>query len=117
MNRRDFVTYSEIFNFQDVPYWTPDNPTNEYPRLDYNPTFNHPIIEDRSFIRIQDISLAYNFNESLLERIKLRDMRAYVSVKNLHTFTDWSGYNPERSRTIQDFPFLRTYTVGLDFSF
>lgn len=117
VNRRDFVTYSEIFNFQDVPYWTPDNPTNEYPRLDYNPTFNHPIIEDRSFIRIQDISLAYNFNESLLERIKLRDMRAYVSVKNLLTFTDWSGYNPERSRTIQDFPFLRTYTVGLDFSF
>ncbi|MDO6605680.1 SusC/RagA family TonB-linked outer membrane protein [Arenibacter palladensis] len=117
VNRLDFPTFTERFNIQDVPYWTHNNPTNHYPRLDYAPKFAHPIIEDRSFVRIQDVNLSYNFSPELLERIKLRDLRFYVSAKNLFTFTDWTGYDPENRTTIQNLPFLKTFTLGFDISF
>ncbi|MEM1134367.1 MAG: SusC/RagA family TonB-linked outer membrane protein [Bacteroidota bacterium] len=117
VNRRGFTTFSERFNLQNVPYWAPNNPTNDYPRLDYSAPFDHPILENRGFARIQDISLAYSFNEAFLEKIKLQRLRAYASIKNLYTFTDWSGYNPETQSTIRDLPFLRSFTMGLDLTF
>ena len=117
VNRRGFTTFSERFNVQDVPYWTPNNPTNDYPRLDYSPPFDHPILESRSFMRIQDISLSYSFAEAFVERLRIQNLRLYASAKNLYTFTSWSGYNPETQTTVQDLPFLRSFTIGLDFSF
>lgn len=112
-----FTTFSERFNVQDVPYWTPNRPSNEYPRVDYNASLPHPILEDRSFVRIQDVSLSYTFDETVLSKLKLKSFRLYVSAKNLHTFTSWTGYDPENATTLSDFPFLRTYTVGADFRF
>lgn len=117
VNRKTNTTFSERFNLQDVPYWTPDNPTNEYPRLDYNPVFPHEILEDKSFIRIQDVTLSYRFNDTLLNKIKFEKLRVFASIKNLYTFTKWTGYNPETASTIRDIPFLRSYTIGLDFNF
>jgi len=117
VNRIGFTTFSERFNLQDVPYWTNDNPSNEYPRLDYNPVFGHPIIESRSFVRIQDIRLSYNFANEFTDRLKVSDLKLYAAVKNLYTFTSWSGYNPETASTIRDIPFLRNYTVGVNFNF
>ncbi len=117
VNREGFTTFSERFNLQDVPYWTNDNPSNDYPRLDYSPVFNHAIIESRSFVRIQDITLSYNFKNEVINRLKLSNLKVYGAVKNLYTFTNWSGYNPETASTIRDIPFLRNYTVGVNFNF
>src|SRR3546814_7376944 len=77
------TTTSERFNLQDVPYWRPDRPSNEYPRINYNPSFPHPILEDRSFVRIQDISLAYDFSKSLLDKLGVTGLKLFLSVKNL----------------------------------
>ncbi len=112
-----FTTFSERFNVQDVPYWTPSRPSNEYPRVDYNASLPHPILEDRSFVRIQDVSLSYTFDEAVLSKLKLNSFRLYVSAKNLKTFTNWSGYDPENATTLSNFPFLRSYTLGADFRF
>ncbi|HYH56807.1 MAG TPA: hypothetical protein VD772_09365, partial [Anseongella sp.] len=111
------TTFSERFNLQDVPYWTPDRPSDEYPRINYNPSFPHPVLEDRSFVRIQDVSLSYNFNKAVLDKIGLNGLRLFISAKNLHTFTKWTGYDPENATTLSNFPFLRTYTMGVDFKF
>jgi TonB-linked SusC/RagA family outer membrane protein len=112
-----FTTFTERFNIQDVPYWTPNRPSEKYPRINYIPPFPHPILEDRSFVRIQDVSLSYHFKKTALERIRLNNLTVYVSAKNLYTFTRWTGYDPENATTIADFPLMRTYTVGIDFSF
>lgn len=112
-----FSTWSERFNVQDVPYWTPDNPSNEYPIINYVPSRTHPVLEDRSFVRLQDVSLSYNFDQQLLERLGLQSLRIYVSGKNLHTWTKWSGYDPENSTTLGGFPMLRTMTIGADMKF
>lgn len=112
-----FTTFSERFNLQDVPYWTPNRPSNEYPRIDYNASLPHPILESRSFVRLQDMILSYTFDKSLLRKIKIKNMKAYVSGKNLFTITKWTGYDPENATAIGNFPLLRAYTIGFDFKF
>lgn len=112
-----YTTFSERFNVPDVPYWTPSRPSSDYPRINYNPPLPHPILEDRSFVRIQDVSLSYDFNTAFLDKMRVNGLRLYVSAKNLHTFTSWTGYDPENATTIRGFPFLRTYTLGVDLKF
>lgn len=112
-----FTTFTERFNIQDVPYWTSSRPSNEYPRIDYNPSFPHPILESRSFIRLQDVSLSYSFNQDFLKKAGLKNLRLYASGKNIFTLTKWSGYDPENATGLGDFPFLKSYTVGIDFKF
>ena len=112
-----FTTYSERFNLINVPYWTPSNPTNEFARINYNPVRPHPYLEDRSFVRIQDVSLSYQLDKRILDKLKLQSMRIYFSGKNLFTWTKWTGYDPENMTTYGDFPMLRSFTLGVDFKF
>jgi TonB-linked SusC/RagA family outer membrane protein len=112
-----FSSWTERFNVVDVPYWTPENPSNEYARINYMANRLHPYIEDRSFIRLQDVSLSYTFDQKALNKIHLNGLRIYLSGKNLFTWTGWTGYDPENGTTIGDFPMLRTVSVGCEFSF
>lgn len=112
-----FTTFTERFNIQDVPYWTPTRPSNDYPIINYNPPFAHPILEDRSFIRIQDVSISYTLGQKTLDRLKIHSLRLFVSGKNLITFTKWTGYDPENATPITGFPLMRTYTIGCNLSF
>ena len=112
-----FSTWTERFNVHDVPYWTPQNPSNEYASIHYVPTFPHPYLEDRSFVRLQDITVSYSFDKSPLEKIGVLGLRLYLSGKYLYTWTKWTGYDPENQTTIGDFPMLRTFTMGADLKF
>lgn len=112
-----FTTFTERFNIQDVPYWTPIRASNDYPRIDYNASFPHPILENRSFARLQDISMSYSFKNDFLKMSKLKNLRFYVSGKNIFTITKWSGYDPENGTVLGNMPFLKSYTAGIDFKF
>lgn len=112
-----FASWSERFSFPVMDYWTPTNPSNTASSIHYQPPRGHPYLEDRSFIRIQDVILSYTFDNSLLSRWNIRGFRVFASGKNLYTFTNWTGYDPENATTISNGPMLRTVTMGLDFSF
>jgi hypothetical protein len=112
-----FSSWTERFNIVDIPYWTPDNPSNTVASIDYIPVRNHPYLEDRSFVRIQDVNLGYSLGNELLNKIGFSNLRIYTSIKNLYTFTNWSGYDPENATSIQNVPLMRTFTFGLDASF
>src|SRR5690606_24297730 len=63
-NRDGFLdrTNSHLF-----PYWTPDNPTNEYARLySSNGSASFNIYRERSFIRLDNIALAYTVPAQIL---------------------------------------------------
>ena len=82
-------------------------------------------VEDGSYLRIKNISLGYTFPEKLLSRFQIESLRIYMNVQNLHTFTNYSGYDPEVGnynvllRNIDDarYPSQRIYTFGLNVSF
>ncbi len=110
-----------------VDYWTPDNPNSEYPSLRYDNVgaeFEAKAFKDRSFVRLQDISLSYSFDHSLLEKFGIKSLTLVASGKNLATWTKWKGIDPEA--VDQDGnavgisyqrPVTRSYTLGLNLSF
>lgn len=100
--------------------WTPDNPTNDWPRLtDSRQTkFSSWWIEDGSFVRLQTLTLGYTL--PLSKNNHSRTMRFYATADNLFTFTRFSGYDPEVSATgiySGGYPRLRKWTFGIDFNF
>lgn len=55
-------------------------------------------IEDGSFLRINNISLGYTFPASMLKKTKvIKKLRLYLTANNIHTFTKYSGFDPEVS--------------------
>ncbi len=52
-------------------------------------------IEDGSFLRIKNITLAYNFTPDILANIGIKSARLYTTVQNLRTYTNYKGFDPE----------------------
>ena len=103
-------------NTLDVPYWTPDHPINTHPGINYPNPLGYGFYQDRSFLRLQDVSLSYNLPQNLLDKIHLTSLRVYLSGKNLATWTSWKGWDPEHGvggRTNTG-PLLKTYVVGIN---
>jgi len=100
----------------DLEWWTPENRSNTSPSLGYNNPYQHSYYFNRNFIRLQDISLTYNVPGKLLNRIKLSNLRFSLSAKNLYTWTEWPGSDPESGDAI-GFPMPRTVSLGLNLGF
>jgi hypothetical protein len=83
----------------DVNYWTPTNPSNEYPRPDRNEE-NPPYIstltyEDGSFLKVKNVTLGYTLPSSFTSKIMMKRCRLYVTVEDPLIFTDYTGLDPE----------------------
>jgi len=99
-------------------YWTPNNPDAEYPAFRYKASADPNIYKKRSFIRLQDVRLSYNFDESLLDKFGIEHITLFVSGRNLFTWTNWKGLDPETGEGITyGRPVIRSYNFGLNFSF
>lgn len=80
-------------------WWTPENPTNEYWA---NATYaggmgsaGGRVYEDASYIRLKDISLAYNFPQSVLDKVGFNQIQLFTTIRNVYTITDWTAGDPE----------------------
>lgn len=87
-------------------------------------------VEDGSFIRLNQLTIGYSLPGALLQKVKVSQLRVYVTGNNLHLWTKYSGYDPEvstsRSSDYQgltpgvdysSFPRSRSYTIGLNVTF
>jgi TonB-dependent starch-binding outer membrane protein SusC len=87
--------------------------------LDEPAIYSSRWIESGSFVRLQNVTVGYNFN--LPGRFGSRSTRVFLSGDNLALFTGYSGYDPEvfvdrglASRGIDYlvYPRARTFTAG-----
>ena len=128
------LLYSTYGSYFGVPskkyisdYWTPDNKDAFYPRPSsgaVNNVTSDRLIEDGSFVRIKTVSLRYNFSKIPKWANKLQ---LYITANNLHTFTNYGGYDPEVSGygqnvltpgiDIGSYPRTRMWTIGVDVQF
>lgn len=94
--------------------WSPNNPNATYARSTAAPTITGVNYQQRSFVRLQDITLGYNLPNSWLRAIGIDNINVYVSGKNLLTFTKWKGWDPEAGQDYFGRPVLKSFTVGLN---
>ena len=97
------------------PYWTPDNGVNNATGVYNSPAVSSGIYESRSFVRLQDVSLSYNFSSRLLNSLKLQSCSFYVASKNPYVWTKWSGWDPETGDKNE--PLMRSITAGFNLTF
>lgn len=113
--------------------WTPENPNTNIPRINGddnndNLRLSDFYVEDGSYLRLKNIQLGYTFPKQLLQKIKLQNLRIYVSGQNLFTVTDYTGADPEigqlsttdylsRGFDYGTYPQSRTITGGINITF
>lgn len=103
------------------------NTNTQYPRYGYNQDeFKYQFWNNRSFLKLKDLSFSYTLPTKLVESVGLGGVRVYVAATDLFTITNWSGLDPETGGTIaagaassrygSDGTF-RTCTFGVNLSF
>lgn len=98
------------------PYWTPDNGVDNATGVYNSPAVSPAgIYEDRSFVRLQDLSLSYRFGPGLLKTLQLEGCQFYLAAKNPYTWTKWSGWDPETGTS--NSPLMRNITAGFRLTF
>jgi hypothetical protein len=86
-------------------------------------------LEDGSYVKLREVSLSYQLPNSLLGRMgnRVRSARLTLSGRNLRTWTDYSGLDPEvsnfgnravgRNQDVTPFPPSRSVWLSLDLGF
>lgn len=131
-NRYLYEGMNSVSNFlkSTLNAWTPDNTDTDVPRAVYQDPNNNTresdrFLENGDFIRLRQIQLGYTFPKNLISKIYVDKLRFYVSCDNLFTITNYSGVDPEfsRSSVLNNgidkliYPFTRSFTVGAQLTF
>ncbi|WP_291371975.1 SusC/RagA family TonB-linked outer membrane protein [Cyclobacterium sp.] len=105
--------------FVDYDYWTPSNPDALFRDQEQEAGINYRYYNDRSFVRLQDVTLAYRFNQNLIQQFGIQGLKLFVSGKNLATWTNWVGWDPETGSGLDPsgLPVMKGFSAGLDVSF
>jgi TonB-linked SusC/RagA family outer membrane protein len=112
-NAGSLITYN--YNTAAKEYWTPDNPTNKYARLDAQaPTgASAGKLYDRSFIRLENITMGYTLPQSFTSKYNVEKVKIYGSLRNVAVWNkDWEYGDPETGGLA-----TRVFTLGLNLTF
>ena len=82
-----------------IDRYTADNKTGALPRFTNSNTNNTAMsdryVEDGSYVRVQNITLGYRLPKTLISKVKMNNLRLYLTVQNLYTLTNYTGFDPE----------------------
>ncbi|MCB2377322.1 TonB-dependent receptor [Hymenobacter sp. BT635] len=102
-----------------VDYWTPENPTNEYPRPHATRTLSYVTTlteREASWAKVRNVTLGYTLPKSLLGPAHIDNVRVYISGRNLYTLSNLQDFDPEGEGVI-DRPLNRAFVLGLNVGF
>jgi hypothetical protein len=111
--------------------WTPENPDGDVPiyenvsNFSTNTQANSWYVEDGTYFRLQNITLAYNIPAVKLNQIKMEKLRVFASVNNVLTITKYEGLDPSVGGAadtnygidIGNYPITRSFTLGVNVAF
>ncbi len=60
-----------------------------------NDAWSSRYIEDGSYVRLKALTLGYTFDEKLIKKLGLTNLRLTLNATNLLTITGYDGYDPE----------------------
>lgn len=98
-------------------WWSPANPNARHFANDANANpFGINFYESGDFIRLKDISLSYELKPSVIKLMKVNSFKIYVTGRNLATFTDYQGLDPELNNQF-GLPLQKEVILGVNINF
>ncbi|MFL5581072.1 MAG: SusC/RagA family TonB-linked outer membrane protein, partial [Gemmatimonadaceae bacterium] len=112
--------------------WSPENPNGKYQKIGagagfLSSDFTDELIEDGSFVRLRTVTLSREVPMGWVRGGGFDNARVYVTGQNLHTWTKYSGFNPDvsslgvgttnRGIDIGAYPLARTWIFGVNLSY
>ena len=116
--------------------WTPTNTETDVAGMRYDginliPPYGYKLdsrhIEDGSYLKLKTVVLGYSLPTALMRRLHLKNCRLTLSAQNLHTWTKYTGYDPDVSvgrygaltprLDYSAYPQARTISGGIDITF
>lgn len=113
-NRDGFLDRTSSYKF---PYWTEENPSNEWARLysSEGGSSGFNVYRNRSFIRLDNISLGYTIPKKHVQKIGIDNLKFFFSAKNLCYYAPkWNYWDAEPDVDNNNVPSPRVLTVGVD---
>ncbi|MDR9417294.1 MAG: hypothetical protein RI564_13495, partial [Gracilimonas sp.] len=108
--------------------WTPENTDAKYPELsvnagvnnyNYRPSANNKI--NGAYVRLKNLQIGYTLSSNVLENIPVSRLRVFLTGENLFELqSDVSrklNFDPEAGTSWVSYPFVRTYSAGLQVTF
>ena len=116
--------------------WRKEGDVTDIPRADHtdpggNRRSSTRWLEDGSYLRIKTVTLSYDVPTTVLQKIRVSNLRLYATAQNLLTFTNYTGIDPEANSyanasdgRITDlgfdyaaYPQYKTFLFGVNLSF
>lgn len=104
-------SFPERVNSYKIPFWTPETPHNDYARI-YSAQGGavFDVWRDRSFIRLDNISLAYTVPPVALSKLQIQNLKVFGTIRNVGWWAPkWEFWDPENSG-----PNPRYFTLGVN---
>lgn len=106
-------------------YWTPENKSNEWRSLgNHSNVYGYGFPSKASFTRLKDVTLSYSMPQQLASKLGVGGLTVYASGRNLYTWTNWLGWDPEARDATRgsendaiNYPMVRTYVLGVNLNF
>ncbi|OAQ40334.1 hypothetical protein A5893_05115 [Pedobacter psychrophilus] len=110
--------------------WYGEGTSNLYPRLTTDAVrlqqrFPDWMVEDASFVRLQNLTFGYNFKTP--QSLKISSLRVFLTGTNLFTITNYSGYDPnvnsfgqssiDNGIDLGTLPQARSFSAGFQLTF
>lgn len=83
-------------------------------------------LEDGSYLRLNNITLGYTLPKKLVRKAGISNVRVYGTLNNIHTFTSYTGYDPEVSASDNaltpgidnsSYPRSKSWVLGMNLTF
>jgi hypothetical protein len=78
------------------PYWTEENQLDNWEKISHGTSglaVNY--YEDRSFVRLQNLSISYQIPDRFIQQSAISRARIYFNLQNGPTWTNWTHWDPE----------------------
>ena len=101
-------------------HWTVDNPNAEFPRAGRNAAegINSTFwMRDTDFLRLKNVNLSYAVPQSFLQKIKIQQMKLFLTGTNLFLLQNKMGYYDPENASIAAYPNMKSFSFGVNLNF
>ncbi len=100
-------------------YWKKPGDVARVQGAAYQNQFSSKYIQNADFLRLRNLSISYTMPKSIVSKLKMSNVRAFIVGQNLAVWTTWKGYDPEDDNNISlsEFPNPRALTAGVEITF